>query len=161
MHRERQTIVKCLDNQRDHVLGIVDGLSEVQLRTSVLPSGWSCLGMVRHLTFSVERYWFRCIVGGESLEDVPVGAGADWLVEPSEPAEEVFTLYRDEIVRANGIIESTPLDRPPLRRDEWWGEWEVPDLRFILLHVVGETACHAGHLDVVRELLDRRQWMVQ
>jgi hypothetical protein len=52
------------------------------------------------------------------------------------------------------------LEAPPRQRDPWWGDWEVPDLRFILLHVIAETACHAGHLDAGRELLDGRQWLV-
>jgi uncharacterized membrane protein YjdF len=47
------------------VLGAVEGLSDEALRRPVLPSGWSCLGMVQHLTLSVERLWFRAVVAGD------------------------------------------------------------------------------------------------
>ena len=57
------------------------------------------------------------------------------------------------------IIEATPIDAPPAQPDAWWAESEAPDLRFIMLHAIAETACHAGHLDVVRELTDGRQWL--
>ena len=160
MDQERQRMMTSLDRQRGHVLSILDGLSEPQLRQAVLPSGWTCLGMVKHL-ISVERYWFRRIVRGELPEDSLPNERSAWQVEPLESSNEVFDSYRAEIAAANQIIATTPLDSPPLRRDEWWGSWEVPDLRFIVLHVVAETACHAGHLDVVRELLDGRQWLVQ
>jgi uncharacterized damage-inducible protein DinB len=162
MNKETRLLLDSLDRQRDHVLGILEGLSDEQLRTAVLPSGWTCLGLVRHLALDVEHYWFRAITAGE-----PLKAGGDpddqtgaWQVESNESADDIFTLYRDEIARANAIVADTPLDAPPRQRDSWWGDWEVPDLRFILLHVITETACHAGHLDAARELLDGRQWIV-
>jgi hypothetical protein len=162
MNKETQLLLDSLGRQRDHVLGILEGLSDEQLRRPVLPSGWTCLGLVRHLAVDVEHYWFRCIAAGEPLKTVGESdhrRGA-WQVEPKESAEDVFILYRDEIERANAIAAGTPLDAPPRQRDPWWGDWEVPDLRFILLHVVAETACHAGHLDAGRELLDGHQWLV-
>ena len=159
MEEETRPLLDTLNSQRRHVLGILDGLSEEQLRRPVLPSGWSCLGMVKHLALSDEHYWFRCIVGGESLDYFPVGERAEWQVSEGESAEDIFELYREEIRRADAIITVTPFDTPPRQREAWWGDWNVPDLRFIVLHVIAETACHAGHLDVVRELLDGRQWI--
>ncbi len=60
------------------------------------------------------------------------------------------------------MITATPLDMPPRQPDPSWKDWGIdfPDLRFIMLHMIKETACHAGHLDAVRELLDGRQWIV-
>jgi hypothetical protein len=74
----------------------------------------------------------------------------------------VFGLYRDEIERSNAIIETAPLAAPPRQPDPRWQEWGIdfPDLRFIMLHVIKETACHAGHLDAVRELIDGHQRIV-
>ena len=164
MDDETRRLLASLDQQRNHVLGILEGLSDEQLRQPILPSGWTMLGMVNHLTLDDEHYWFRCIVAGESLDffpetsDEPRGA---WHVAANEPAAQVLDRYRDEAARSNAIIAATPLDAPPRQRDRWWGTWEVPDLRFIVLHVITETACHAGHLDAARELLDRRQWIVQ
>jgi hypothetical protein len=117
--------------------------------------------MVKHLALSDEHYWFRCIVDGEPLDYFPQGDRADWQVGPDESTDEVFGSYRTEVELADAIIATTPLDQPPRQRDEWWGDWDVPDFRYIMLHVITETACHAGHLDAVRELIDGRQWIVQ
>jgi len=58
-------LVSSLNAQRDHVLGILEGLSEEALRRPVLPSGWTCLGLVRHLAIDVERFWFASIIAGK------------------------------------------------------------------------------------------------
>jgi hypothetical protein len=76
-------------------------------------------------------------------------------------AESVFDLYRQEIELANAIITVTPPDAPPA----WWpaslsGSWRMDDLQQVIICVITETACHAGHLDAVRELLDGRKWLV-
>jgi Protein of unknown function (DUF664) len=155
-------LVDFLDTQREHVLGILEGLDDEQLRRTVLPSGWSSLGMVKHLALDVEHYWIRCIVAGEPLtffKDNNLDGDKVWLVGPDETSDEIFALYRSEIARSNEIIRATPLETPPAIKEEWWGEWPVADLRFILLHLIEETACHAGHLDAARELIDGRQWL--
>jgi len=151
-----------LEAQRRHVLGILDGLSEEQLRRPVLPSGWHCLGLVKHLALSDEHYWFRCVVAGEPPDYFPDGPRGDWQVGPDETAEEVFALYRDEIRRADAIIATTGLDAAPRRPDPDWAAWgmDFPDLRSVMMHVMTETAVHAGHVDAVRELIDGRQWIV-
>lgn len=73
----------------------------------------------------------------------------------------VFDLYRQEIERANAIIRQTPLGAPlGWWPEERWPNWRYENLRDVILHVMTETACHAGHLDVVRELIDGRTWLV-
>ncbi len=159
---DTEVLLGFLDAERDHVLGILDGLSEEQLRRPVLPSAWSCLGMVKHLALSDEHYWFRSVVAGESFDFFPEGHNADWQVGPDETAADVFALYRDEIARSNAIIAATPLDSRPQQLDPRWGEWgqRFESLRFVMLHVLKETACHAGHLDAAAEIIDGRQWIV-
>jgi hypothetical protein len=115
---------------------------------------------VNHLAFDVEHYWVQCIVAGESLEFFKKNDLENtWAVASSATGEEIFALYRQEWEKSNEILRATSFDAPPAQRDGWWGEWEVPDVRFIVLHMIEETACHAGHLDAVRELTDGRQWM--
>ncbi len=158
----RGALVRSLDAQRHHALGIVDGLSEAQLHEPVLPSGWSCVGLINHLAVDVERYWFSCIIGGapsDEDDDADQDATRNWRVARTESADEVLARYRHEIDVSNGVIAATDLEAAPARRDDWWGEWKVPDLRFVLLHVIAETACHAGHLDAARELTDGRLWL--
>jgi hypothetical protein len=59
------------------VLDILNGLTDEELRTSKMPSGWNSLGMVRHLALDVEHYWFRCIVAGEPLSFFPTDSGSE------------------------------------------------------------------------------------
>lgn len=156
---ETQALLSVLNGQRGHVLRILEGLSDADLRRPVLPSGWTCLGLVRHLALDVERFWFRAVVAGETV-GLQSGDGA-WQVAPDVPAEAVFALYREEIERADAVISTTPLDSAPA----WWPRELFPelperDLRETVLGVITETACHAGHLDAVRELIDGRTWLV-
>ncbi len=162
MDREKAVLVGHLDAQRRHVRGILGGLTEDQLRRPVLPSGWHCLGLVRHLALADERYWFRCVVAGEPLDCLPGGSDGDWHVGPEVTAADVFERYEDEIRRSDAIIAATALDAPPRRPDPVRARWglELPDLRSVVMHVITETAVHAGHLDAVRELIDGRQWVV-
>ena len=84
-----------------------------------------------------------------------------WRVPDALSAEAVLDAYRRETAQADAIITATPLDAPPA----WWpaelfGSFRLDDLREVVLHVIVETACHAGHLDVARELIDGRTWLV-
>jgi uncharacterized damage-inducible protein DinB len=160
---EATTLLSCLNAQRDHVLGILEGLDDDALRRPVLPSGWTMLGLVQHLALDVERFWFRAVVDAEPRVIDRLDGNVDdaWQVGSLVPAESVIDSYREEIERADKIIAATPLDAGPA----WWpegmfGGWRVDSVREIVLHVITETACHAGHLDATRELLDNRQWHV-
>lgn len=160
---ESTMLLSYLNAQRHHVLGILEGLDEEALRRPVLPSGWTCLGLVRHLALDVERFWFRGTVAGEQtvIDAITQGPDDAWQVGPDVLAATVLDLYRQEIEHANAIITSTPLDAGPV----WWpgelfGQWRMDELGEIILHVMVETACHAGHLDAARELIDGRKWLV-
>jgi uncharacterized damage-inducible protein DinB len=153
---ERATLEGFMDYYRDTVLWKVSGMSDQDLKKVIVPSGWSALGMVKHLAY-VERNWFRVRLAGE--KDLPVpwseaDPDADFRVEPDETAEQILQFYRDECARSRAIAAGAtledlasewPADRPPERR---------PNLRWIYVHMIEETARHAGHLDVVRELID-------
>jgi hypothetical protein len=154
---EGSALLSALNDQREHVLGILEGLTEEALRRPVLPSGWVCLGLVRHLALDVERFWFRGVVVGEP--GVLESEESAWDVPPDMAAGDVFGLYRQEIALANEIIAATPLATPPARWPEFFGNWRLSDLQEIVLHVITETACHAGHLDAARELIDGRRWL--
>ncbi|MEV0799247.1 DinB family protein [Kribbella sp. NPDC050281] len=159
---EITALMQCLQRQRDHVLGAVEGLSDEALRRPVLPSGWSCLGMVQHLTLSVERLYFRAAVAGDPVVIDQVGSqGSAWQVDPALlPAADVLDRYRHEASLADAVIAASSPDADLV----WWpfpeSEWRLHNVRDVLLHVITETACHAGHLDAVRELIDGQQWLV-
>jgi hypothetical protein len=158
----RSLLLERLTGQRRHVTSQLDGLSDDQLRRPVLPSGWSCLGLVRHLTISDERYWFEVVVAGEPLDFWPEGENGDWRVDPEESAEAVLSEYHAAIERSDAIVAARGLNDAPAQPEDWWpaAGLEFPDLRSVLVHVLVETATHAGHIDAVRELLDGRQYIV-
>ncbi|WP_029136818.1 DinB family protein [Nakamurella lactea] len=156
---ETDLLLRCLAGQRRHVLGTLEGLTEEQLHRAVLPSGWNCLGAVRHLALEVEQFWFQGIVAGERVDTDAMDTA--WKVGPEVPAETVLQQYREEIAKSNAIISATPLDSLA----SWWpsefvGDGERQSLRAIVLHALTDTATHAGQLDAVRELLDGKQWLV-
>ena len=160
---ENELFVAYLNAQRRHVLGILEGLDEEALRRPVLPSGWSCLGLVRHLALDDECFWFSGTVAGDQsvINDVTEGTNDAWQVGRDVPVEAVFDMYRKQTEISNAIITGTSLEAQPA----WWpealfGDWRLDNLREITLHVLTETAVHAGHLDAARELIDGRTWLV-
>lgn len=172
MATELATLLRFLDQQRRAALTTVERLAEDDLRRPVLPSGWTCLGMLQHLTVN-ERYWLRWAAAGEQIPGTSVEDGRcqvvlddmadvdnDWVVAPHLSAEIVIGRYRDEVERSNAALASTTPDSPPGQRDPAWNTWYTDggptEVRWIALHMIEETARHAGHLDVVRELLDSR-----
>ncbi|HLH99970.1 MAG TPA: DinB family protein [Acidimicrobiales bacterium] len=157
MSDERALLAKYLGMQRRHVLEQVDGLSDHAMQRAMLPSGWTPAGLVQHLAVDVERWWFRRILRGEPLEF----DGGAWTVEAGVAPASVIALYKEEIERADAIIAATPLDAPMAWwPEDQWPDWRLEDLRDVILHVVAETACHAGHLDAARELMDGKQWII-
>jgi hypothetical protein len=165
MDKEIAVLKDYLDGQREHVLGILEGLDDAQLRRAVLPTGWSCLGLLRHLTYDVERFWFPGVHAGQSDVADLLTAQADthWSVPAELDRAQAFAAYRAEIARADAVIEaaSGPEEAPKAWPTAIWPDWHLPDLRHIMLHVITEVACHAGHLDAVRELIDGATWMVE
>jgi uncharacterized damage-inducible protein DinB len=158
------TLLASLQSQRRHVLGSLEGLDDDALRRTVLPTGWSLLAMVRHLTFDIERFWFEAVVAGDQAMIDEVAAAAPdhgWLVPDDQPASAVLDAYRQAAERSDAIVTARALDTAPA----WWptelfGTFRLDTLEEVLVHVIAETACHAGHLDVARELLDGTTWLI-
>ena len=147
---EAATLGGFLDNYRGVMVSLAEGLPDDALRRSLVPSGTTILGMVKHLA-DVERGWFRETFAGEKLEypfphDDP---DADLRIEPDETTAEVLALYRDECELSRMIVASASsleeLSREPGR--------EGYSLRWILVHMIEETARHAGQADILREHL--------
>jgi hypothetical protein len=159
---ERTLLLDYLRAQREHILGALDGLDEAALRQPVLPSGWTCLGLVQHLTLDVERFWFSGVMAGDPAVLAALEAGGNaWNVAPDLPAAGVLDAYREEIVRSDAVIAGLDLSAPPgFWPDGMFGSWHPESLRRVILHVITETAGHTGHLDAVRELIDGQQWLV-
>jgi len=148
---EKAALRWFLRAQRDSVLAIVEGLDEEALTTPVLPSGWTPLGLIEHLGYA-EHHWFQQVALG-SAEPLPLRAGDPPLVTSRSPGQ-VFAYYREQCARSDEVLDATPLTAPPIGRHGDDLDDEITDLRRIVLHMIEETARHAGHLDAVRELID-------
>ncbi len=147
---ERASLVAFLNQNRAIMLWKLKGLSEEDARRPLVPSGTSMLGLVKHLAW-VERWWFVDFIGGDKPEypwsdDDP---DADWRIEPDETIESISELYATAVGEANAVIDAA-------------ADLEVTgasggkprSLRWVLNHMLEETARHAGHADIIRELID-------
>ena len=146
-----------LRSQRRHVEKTVAGLSTTDLTTAHPPTTWTPASVLHHLALDVERWWFGAVIAGDEaarryFDKNPGGA---WQVPPGT---DVFQVYAEEQAVSDRILASVEADAAPA----WWPSFMGPDrsVAQIVLHVVTETAAHAGQLDVVRESIDGTQWMV-
>ena len=154
-------LLASLQQQRRHVVGILGGLPEPAWRQAFLPSGWTALALVGHLTHDVERFWFEAVVAGDPATIAAIGDGVDgWAVSADADPADVLAAYVAAGERADAILAAAPADAPPAWWPSFFGDWRLADVQEVELHVLTETACHAGHLDAVRELADGRQWLV-
>lgn len=153
-------LIRFLDDQRARVLPVVEGLDATQLNTAVLPSGWTPLGLVEHLGHA-ERHWFGQVML-DRVDPLPWDDNdEDGGFTTGQSAAEVFGFYRDQVARANALLATTPLSTPPLGQHNQGSVGMVTDLRFVVLHMIEETARHLGHLDAARELIDGRTGLGQ
>ncbi len=149
----RELLLRYLDFYRSEVVRKVDGLTERQCRTSLLPSGWSPLELLHHLVH-MERRWLIWGFAGEDVTDPWGDQGADerWSVDATIASGELVQALHDGGRRTRAIVEAARLD--DLARPGGRFEQDPPTLVWILFHVLQEYARHAGHLDVARELVD-------
>lgn len=154
----KRELLGWLDAQRTQVAAQVRAMPAEARRHPQVPSGWTPRGLIRHLTLDVERVWLRAVMAGERVE-LPEGYDG-WTAPEDISDEELLEQYADECRRANAAVGAMALDAEPA----WWfedaGDPLYSSLREVLLHVIVETATHAGHLDICRELVDGGQRLV-
>jgi uncharacterized damage-inducible protein DinB len=144
---ERDVLLRYLNKMRDAVVAASESLTDDQLRAPGVPSGTNLLGLIQHLT-GVEQHWFRLVFLGEDLVcDMSMGVPA------SLTRNEVVAAYREECARSDAVVRACP-DLSTLSAIANPGEDEQVSLRMIVAHMIEETARHAGHADILRELID-------
>jgi hypothetical protein len=148
---------RYLQIARDALLWKLDGLSEYDVRRPMVPTGTNLLGLVKHVA-SVEVGYFGDTFGR------PFGEPLQWLNDDAEPNEDMWATAdesREEIVglyhrvwaHSDATIETLGLDT--IGHVPWWpAERSNVTLHTILIHMIAETDRHAGHADIVRELID-------
>jgi uncharacterized damage-inducible protein DinB len=139
---ERELLLGWLGWLRGAVLRKIDGVSDTDARWTPDGALISLAGIVNHLT-NVEWRWIDGAMRGEqtSRHDTEFRPGAEL------PVASAVTAYRVRSVATDDYVRLTPLTQPTRNGDG-------TDLRWVLLHLINETARHAGHADATRELLD-------
>lgn len=150
----RELFVRYLDFYRQTVDEKVRGLSDHELRSSRLPSGWTPLELVQHLAH-MERRWLVWGFLGESV-DAPWGDSVDdrWHVAEGRSVDELLSALHAGGDRTRQILEQADLSSSASLGGRFMADGDQPSLVWILFHVLQEYARHAGHLDIVRELAD-------
>ncbi len=141
-----------LDFFEDVTLRKISGLTSDRLRTSALPSGWTPLGLIKHLACT-ERFWTRHVFLGEHVDFAwPGHPDAEWRVDDTDTVESITSFYRDERAHTRDALAGLPASAPGQRSPG--PDSGPPTLGWVLCHLVQQAARHAGHLDIVRELAD-------
>jgi hypothetical protein len=148
---------RYLQAGREALLWKLEGLSEYDVRRPMVPTGTNLLGLVKHVA-SVEAGYLGDSFGrpfGESFPWFEDGAepNADMWAAADESREQIVALYRRVWAHSDATIEALPLDA--IGSVPWWPEdRRESTLHRILIHMIAETDRHAGHADIVRELID-------
>ena len=141
---EREVLVGFLDYLRTSIATKAEGLPEELVRQPGVLSGTNVLGLIKHLT-AVERHWLL----GQTVRNWP----ATFRARADETAAEVLAAYCETSAEANTAVATwDDLEAPGPRP----GRSSAPSRRWTLVHLIEETARHAGHADILREQLDGR-----
>ncbi|MGW7226297.1 DinB family protein [Streptomyces cyaneofuscatus] len=148
---EAETLRGFLDYLRTSVAAKVDGAPEPEVRTAAVRSGTNLLGLLNHLTY-VERAIFL----GEHVADWQ----ATFRAAPEDSVAEVVARYRTAVESANAVLDgctdlAAPVPRPGAQPGTGSRPGKpAPSVRWALAHMIEETGRHAGHADILRELID-------
>ncbi len=140
---ELKELCAALDAHRSGMLKKLAGLSDEDARRSTVDSGTNLAGLLQHLTF-VESKWFEEIVAGSRAR-----GNRSMKVDPSVSLKTLRAEYRAACDASDVIIAGLGDANAPVTRDG-----KKHNLRWAMLAVIGETARHAGHADIIREQID-------
>jgi hypothetical protein len=153
----KRILHRYLDNQRKALVAKLDGVGERDVRWPMTRTGTNLLGLVKHVA-SIELGYFGEVFDRPSNVPLPwfdegAETNADMWATADEPREDIVALYQRAAVHADATIEALTLDSPG--RVPWWPpERQQVTLQQIMVHVTAEIARHAGHADIIRELID-------
>jgi hypothetical protein len=150
---------RYLQDARDTMLWKLDGLSEYDIRRPLVPTGTNLLGMIKHLT-GVEFAYFGATFGRPHPEEFSWDENApdfdpnfDLYATPDESRESIVDRYKRAWAHSDETIEALPLDAIG-HVPHWPAPRNEVTLHRILVHTITDSQRHAGHADIVRELID-------
>jgi uncharacterized damage-inducible protein DinB len=152
---ERQSLLAFLAQQRAALRNAAYGLTDDEARTSTTASTLTVGGLVKHVT-EAERGWTNRVLGSDTSDPDDYGAYlSSFQMEPDETLAGLLDLYETEAGRTDvaiGSIAELGQDVPLAKGVPWFPE--SASVRWVLLHMIQETARHAGHADIIRQSLD-------
>jgi hypothetical protein len=154
----KEELHRKLQATRAALLSKLDNLSEYDRRRPMTPTGTNLLGLVKHLAgleygYLGESFGRPAPESMSWIEDGSIWQGADMWATPDEPSEYIIGLYRRACAHADNVIAALDLEAPGLVA-HWPEDRQDTTLAFLLIRMVAETAQHAGHADIIRELID-------
>jgi uncharacterized damage-inducible protein DinB len=156
-HEPKAALHRYLQSGRDALLWKMEGLSEYAVRRPMVPTGTNLLGLVKHVA-SCEAGYFGATFGRPFGEALPwfeddAEPNADMWATADESREQIIGLYHRAWAHSDATIDALALDAKG--HVPWWpDERSEVTLHRILVHMIAETHRHAGHADLVRELID-------
>ena len=154
---QKADLHRYLQAAREALLWKLEGLSEYDIRRPLTPTGTNLLGLIKHVA-SVELGYFGGTFGRPSDDPLPwfeddAEPNADMWATADESRDQIVGLYYRAWAHSDATIGTLALDA--IGQVPWWpGERSKVTLHQILVHVIAETNRHAGHADIVRELID-------
>jgi uncharacterized damage-inducible protein DinB len=152
----RQSLQSDLQEAREALIWKLEGLSEYAIRRPMVPTGTNLLGLVKHVAIMEAGYlgatFGRPIEKLESWFQEDAEVNADMWARADETRADIVGLYREVWQHSDATIDILGLDAEG--KVPWWGGSDPVTLLRILVYVIAETNRHAGHADILRELLD-------
>jgi len=162
---ERADILEALATHRGFLRQTVAGLTDEQARQTPTVSELCLGGLVKHVA-RTEDSWARFIVEGPAAQEPPDEAAyeahaASFRMAADETLDGILADYDEVAQRTDGLVTSLPsLDASqPLPEAPWFPPGARRSARRVFLHIVAETAQHAGHADIIRETIDGSKTM--
>jgi len=158
----KDSLHSYLRGARETLIWKLEGLGEYDIRRPLTPTGTNLLGLVKHSTATHFGYFGEVFgrsshVSGSRFSS-DGGPATEFWATPEESRQDIVDRYRDACEFSDATIRELSLDA--VGRVWWWGD-EAVTLHHVLVHVIADTQRHAGHADILREMIDGRAGMLR
>ena len=160
---ERADLVQTLDTHRAFLRFTVRDLTDEQATSRPTASALTLVGLIRHVARQEDAWAQFAVSGPEAFGTAAQNAeewAAEWRLAPGETLASVLSGYEEVARRTDELVATLDLDAShPLPEAPWFEPGAVRSVRRVFLHIVAETAQHAGHADILRESIDGQKTM--
>jgi hypothetical protein len=163
LSQERQDLIEALQTHRYFLRFTAQGLTDEQARLTPTASALSIGGLIKHVS-ATEKGWYDFATGAPGAMAGADNNEADWAdgftLREDETLADVLAEYDAVAARTDDLAATADLDVAyPLPPAPWFAPGATRSVRRVLIHLVGETAQHAGHADIIRETIDGQRTM--